>query len=118
MYCRAKPGAWEYECLAICLRAGYHIEIRVGGGSKNLQRIHDFMRRELPSAVLEEEHGGRARYCQPLKDSTLSKLFGRIESASSELCIEDYSVSQSTLEQVFLSFAKAKSEKLEPTVDE
>ena len=37
--------------------------------------------------------------------ASLSRIFGALEQAKEELSIEDYSVSQTTLDQVFINFA-------------
>jgi ATP-binding cassette subfamily A (ABC1) protein 3 len=42
----------------------------------------------------------------PGKNIKWSEIFGILETAKSELSIEDYSISQSSLEQIFLSFTK------------
>lgn len=44
----------------------------------------------------------------PFDDATWSKLFGALEKAKKQLHIETYSLSQTTLEQIFLSFTKAQ----------
>ena len=43
----------------------------------------------------------RHRFEIPAKGQTLAALFGAIEGAKVELCVEDYSVAQTSLEQVF-----------------
>lgn len=42
----------------------------------------------------------------PLQDLKWSEIFGIIESHREELHVEDYSISQTTLEEIFLEFAK------------
>lgn len=41
-----------------------------------------------------------------------SKMFGIMERAKRELAIEDYSIAQTTLEQIFLQFTKYQREGL------
>ena len=41
---------------------------------------------------------------------TWAQVFGTMERAKSQYGIEDYSVSQTTLEQVFLNFARTQRE--------
>jgi hypothetical protein len=57
------------------------------------------------SAKLLEDFGGRLRFALPA-GLRLSRLFKRLEAARLEYSIEDYQISQATLEQVFISFAK------------
>lgn len=42
----------------------------------------------------------------PGKDLKWSEMFGILEDVKTRLNIEDYSISQSSLEQIFLSFTK------------
>lgn len=45
-------------------------------------------------------------YVPPSNETKWSKMFGLIESAKESLEIEDYSIKQTSLEQVFLAMAK------------
>lgn len=45
----------------------------------------------------------------PFSDATWSKLFGILESGKKQLHIETYSLSQTTLEQIFLSFTRQQA---------
>ncbi|KAF0306540.1 ATP-binding cassette sub-family A member 5 [Amphibalanus amphitrite] len=61
----------------------------------------------FPAAILEESYGERLRYKIPQQDvGSLSKGFSEMEAAKQRLGMEEYSLSQTTLEQVFLRFAK------------
>ena len=70
--------------------------------------VKQFVATTFQGALLEEEHGGRLKYRLPMEGLSLSRVFGAIEGGKGALAIDDYSVSQSTLEQVFLSFAKSR----------
>eukprot|EP00897_Mesotaenium_endlicherianum_P001456 jgi/Mesen1/1338/ME000013S00825 len=95
---------------------GYYLELRTRGGEESERQVDRFLRSTFLGAELEEQHMGRARYRLPQKDLSLSKVFRAIEEAKGGLGIEDYSVSQSTLEQVFLSFVKTKEKALKQQV--
>lgn len=45
-------------------------------------------------------------YNIPSKEIKWSEIFGTLEGAKQELDIEDYSIGQTSLEQIFLSFTK------------
>jgi len=75
-----------------------------------LEGVHQFMSLKFPNSRLEEEHLARVKYSIPVKDFKLSQVFGTLEKEKTRLGLEDYSVSQSTLEQVFLSLANAQPE--------
>lgn len=71
--------------------------------------IEEFMIANFPRAQLAEERWQRLTYRLPSDGAPLSRIFGAMEKEKARLDIDEYSVSQSTLEQVFLSFAKRKS---------
>lgn len=73
--------------------------------SAALKSLHQFMKLQFPGAILEEEHMLRVKYCLPNRTQSLSHVFAALEEAKDRLGLEDYSVSQSTLEQIFLSLA-------------
>lgn len=61
-----------------------------------------------------EEYMGLLTYFIPKTDLKWSTMFRLMEEAKDMFNIEDYSISQTSLEQVFLSFAKLqKEEKIE-----
>lgn len=57
-----------------------------------------------------EEYSGLLTYFIPNSNLKWSAMFGLMEEAKVKFNIEDYSLSQTTLEQVFLSFAKLQHE--------
>ena len=67
--------------------------------------IEELVHSLAPNASLDECHNGYSKFTasNSLKLSSTFKLF---EARKAELAIEDYSVSQTTLEKVFLSFSK------------
>ncbi|KAG0616755.1 hypothetical protein M758_5G140000 [Ceratodon purpureus] len=98
----------------VCLGSIQHIKSRFGQGytvelqcatSASLVKLHHFMTSKFPGAHLEEEHMVRVKYSLSRAGLSLSHVFASLETAKHELELEDYSVSQSTLEQVFLSLA-------------
>lgn len=54
----------------------------------------------------------------PFGDAPWSKLFGALESGKTLLHIETYSVSQTTLEQIFIAFTKEDVKKTDEVSDE
>jgi ATP-binding cassette subfamily A (ABC1) protein 3 len=46
----------------------------------------------------------------PSKNLKWSQIFGKLQEAKKRLHIEDYSIAQASLEQVFLSFTKYQRE--------
>lgn len=70
------------------------------------QAIDNFIQQQFPGAILKDKHQELVSY--QLVDNKLpwSKMFGILERSKQELHIEDYSLGQCSLEQVFLSFTK------------
>ena len=92
------------------------IKIRVSSGDQfSLEEktgaLMSFVRETFPSAQLKDHHDGLVHYrIGRTPGLTWARLFGAVERARSTYDIEDYSVSQTTLEQVFISFARMQRE--------
>ncbi|CAK9883366.1 unnamed protein product [Sphagnum jensenii] len=87
-----------------CFGSGYTVELRCKS-PKSLQSLHQFMILKFPESTLEEQHMTRVKYHLPKKAFSLSKAFCALEREKDRLGIEDYSISQNTLEQIFLRLA-------------
>ncbi|XP_071490342.1 phospholipid-transporting ATPase ABCA1-like [Diadema antillarum] len=84
---------------------GYTLTIRLGGEIPCTAALIDFMSLEFPYAMLREQHFNMLEFQLSSADAVLSKLFHQLEENRSRFLIEDYSVSQTTLDQVFINFA-------------
>ena len=84
-----------------------------GGGLPDPQPMMDFIVQSFPGSELKDIHHGMVHY--HIKNTSLSwgYLFGQMEKAKKIFSIEDYSVSQTTLEQVFINFARSQIPPLE-----
>jgi len=119
------------ECEALCGRVGImvcgkltclgsiqHLKGRFGHGYKmeivaaerSIRRVQKFVEKMFEGAKLEEFHAGRLKYHLPKQNMSLSAIFKAIEQHKAELEIEDYSVCQSTLEQIFLLMAQQQDD--------
>ncbi|XP_074664845.1 phospholipid-transporting ATPase ABCA7 [Strix aluco] len=87
---------------------GYTVVVRVGGpGPAPLERL---MQRRFPGIVLTERHGGLLQYQLPPRAGSLASVFSVLAAHRGPCHIEDYSVSQTTLDQVFVRFASEQSD--------
>ena len=68
--------------------------------------VKEFLHQKFPEAVLKEEYYDMLTFNIPSRIIKWSEIFGILESAKERLNIDDYSIGQSSLEQVFLSFTK------------
>jgi len=76
-----------------------------------VSNVKNFIASNFVGAVLKEEFQGMLTYYVPPSDDLKwSAMFGLMETAKKSLNIEDYSISQTSLEQVFLSFTKYQRE--------
>lgn len=66
-----------------------------------IQAVASNMESTFPGIVLKEQHHNMLQYQVPSSVHTsLADIFGHIERVREEMSIEDYSVSQTTLDQV------------------
>ncbi|XP_039428807.1 phospholipid-transporting ATPase ABCA3-like [Culex pipiens pallens] len=75
-----------------------------------LKEVKFFVGKKLPGSVLKEEYQDSLNFHIPQSDLKWSAMFGLMEAHKEQLNIEDYSLGQTTLEQVFLSFTKYQLE--------
>ena len=123
------------ECEALCARIGImvngkfkclgptqHLRKKFGQGftviiklkkelsedPQYVDRVQLAIHQSFPSSVLKDFHQSLLHY--HITDTTIlwSHLFKAMESAKQQLNLEDYLVSDTTLEQIFLAFAKTQ----------
>ncbi|XP_020809671.1 ATP-binding cassette sub-family A member 3-like isoform X2 [Drosophila serrata] len=74
------------------------------GFSNRILIVNTFILKNIRDAELKDEYNGLLTYFMPQNES-LAKVFQLIEENQKKLCIEDYLVTQTRLEEVFLDFA-------------
>eukprot|EP01119_Soliformovum_irregulare_P017046 TRINITY_DN5019_c0_g1_i1.p1 TRINITY_DN5019_c0_g1~~TRINITY_DN5019_c0_g1_i1.p1 ORF type:complete len:1613 (+),score=493.75 TRINITY_DN5019_c0_g1_i1:36-4841(+) len=89
--------------------SGYDLEVKANGDEDIRRAIEE----AFPSSQLEESLNGHLRYHIPKVGMPISRVFAILVDLMEEHSIEDYAASQTTLEQVFISFAKKQTEKKE-----
>ncbi|XP_072373374.1 phospholipid-transporting ATPase ABCA1-like [Scyliorhinus torazame] len=89
---------------------GYTIIVRIAGPNPDLNPVEEFFKRAFPGSILKEKHRSMLQYQLPSFQSSLSRIFSILSNNKEKLQIEDYSVSQTTLDQVFVNFAKDQSD--------
>ncbi|XP_078733168.1 phospholipid-transporting ATPase ABCA1-like [Lampetra fluviatilis] len=85
---------------------GYTVTLRVAGSPPVLPPVEEFIDSAFPGSLLKERHHNMLQYQLPSAESSLAKIFNLLALRKEELNVEDYSVSQTTLDEVFVSFAK------------
>ncbi|XP_023589109.1 phospholipid-transporting ATPase ABCA7 [Trichechus manatus latirostris] len=98
-----------------CLGSAQHLKGKFGAGHTLTLRVPatqpkpavGFVAAAFPGAELREAHGGRLRFQLPPGGlCALGRVFGELAAHGAEHGVEDFSVSQTTLEEVFLYFSK------------
>ncbi|KAM7418256.1 hypothetical protein PAMA_017758 [Pampus argenteus] len=89
---------------------GYTIILRVAGPDPNLLPVMKFIESELSGSTLKEKHRNMLQYQLPSSLTSLAHIFSILAENKDTLRIEDYSVTQTTLDQVFVNFAKDQSD--------
>ncbi|XP_062285528.1 retinal-specific phospholipid-transporting ATPase ABCA4-like isoform X3 [Scomber scombrus] len=105
-----------------CLGTIQHLKYKFGDGyvvtmkikadkpglSPELEPVESFMESCFPGCVQREKHYNTLQY-EITTSSSLARIFQLVVANKERLSIEDYSVSQTTLDQVFVNFAKQQT---------
>lgn len=75
-----------------------------------LRAVENFFQESYPGSILREVQDTRLRYEVSSEGTKISNLFLKIEEKKDELNLQDYGISQTTLEQVFNMHAAAEEE--------
>lgn len=89
---------------------GYTVIVRVGGSPPALGPVEEFVHETFPGSVLKEKHHNTLQYQLPHSEGALANIFSQFTTHQQRLGVEDYSVSQTTLDQVFVNFARYQQE--------
>ncbi|XP_010150183.1 PREDICTED: retinal-specific ATP-binding cassette transporter, partial [Eurypyga helias] len=91
---------------------GYIVTLKIKASKSGLPPdptpAEQFIRMNFPGSLQREKHYNMLQY--QICSSSLAKIFRLIISNKENLHIEEYSVSQTTLDQVFVNFAKQQME--------
>ncbi|KAL7030128.1 hypothetical protein ACKWTF_006533 [Chironomus riparius] len=110
----------EFKCLGSVqhlknkFSKGFFLSIKAGFDSnadvlsRKLLLVKDFVSRTFSGAALKEEYIDILAYHIPSAQLKWSQIFGIMEDAKDKLGIADYSLGQTSLEQVFLYFTKSQ----------
>ncbi|KAK5607825.1 ATP-binding cassette sub- A member 1 [Crenichthys baileyi] len=105
-----------------CLGSVQHLKNRFGDGYTIILRLADtkldadscpvdtYMRTSFPIIELKERHKSVLQYQLPSHACCLARVFDVLANNYEELGVVDFSISQTTLDQVFVSFAKEQTD--------
>ncbi len=89
------------------------IKLHVTDFDAQLAEITAFVQSLAPSSTLISENGGLLTFEVPRAEMRMGHAFGQLASNKERLRIEDYSIAQPTLEQVFIRTVKRYDQKSE-----
>ncbi|XP_053686916.1 phospholipid-transporting ATPase ABCA1-like [Sabethes cyaneus] len=106
-----------------CLGSTQHLKNRFSQGfminvkmqksddlKSNISDVKDFIKKRFSDAQLREAHDEYLSFFIPPTQQKWSKMFGIMDASKNSLSIEDYTICQTTLEQVFLHFTKNRKQ--------
>ncbi|OXB70511.1 UNVERIFIED_CONTAM: hypothetical protein H355_016817, partial [Colinus virginianus] len=101
-----------------CLGSVQHLKNRFGDGYTVVVRavgpalgtVQHLMQCSFPGIALQEQHGSTLQYRLPSHACSLAHVFRVLAAHCGHGPIQDYSVSQTTLDQVFVHFAREQSD--------
>ncbi|XP_031749717.1 ATP-binding cassette sub-family A member 12-like [Xenopus tropicalis] len=119
------------ECEALCTRLAImvngkfqcigslqHIKSRFGSGftvkmylrdsTVSVEALTSFMCRHFPNTHLKDQHFTMVEYHVPVTTGGIAVIFDLLEANKSDLNIIHFSVSQTTLDEVFINFAQSQ----------
>jgi hypothetical protein len=85
-------------------------EQKVEATQEAVEKFKTFVKDRFPGSYLIEYHSNRLKFRLPKDLMPLGAIFTMIEANRATLHVEEYSVSETTLEQIFLHFAKQQDE--------
>uniref|UniRef100_S4RJ93 ATP-binding cassette, sub-family A (ABC1), member 12 n=1 Tax=Petromyzon marinus TaxID=7757 RepID=S4RJ93_PETMA len=85
---------------------GHMIKLRLSSGNSKVTEVTEFITSHFPGAYLKEQHISQLEFQVPSNAGKLSEIFIALEKEKESLSIQHYSISQTTLDQVFINFAR------------
>ncbi|XP_059011321.1 phospholipid-transporting ATPase ABCA3-like [Mustela lutreola] len=85
------------------------VKLKMDTDENELEDFKTYIATVFPGSELKQENQGILNYYIPREDNGWGKVFGILEEVKEKFSLEDYSISQITLEQVFLSFASPEN---------
>ncbi|XP_075384228.1 phospholipid-transporting ATPase ABCA3-like [Tenrec ecaudatus] len=91
-------------------------KINMNKDENKLQEFKEFIATTFPGNIINQEHQGILDYYIPSDEISWGKVFGILEDAKLLFNLEDYSISQIKLEQIFLAFANIDKTEHDPKI--
>ncbi|KAI4574758.1 hypothetical protein MJT46_004037 [Ovis ammon polii x Ovis aries] len=94
---------------------GFTVKVHVKNARVSMEALTRFMQLHFPKTYLKDQHLSMLEYHVPVTAGGVANIFDLLEANKTALNITNFLVSQTTLEEVFINFAK--DQKCYETVD-
>ncbi|XP_074856969.1 glucosylceramide transporter ABCA12 [Carettochelys insculpta] len=85
---------------------GFTVKMHLMSGEVSTEALTELMQSHFPNTCLKDRHLNTVEYHVPVSAGGVTNIFGLLETNKIAFKIRHFSVSQTTLEEVFINFAK------------
>ncbi|KAM6349075.1 glucosylceramide transporter ABCA12 [Alca torda] len=89
---------------------GFTVKMHLNSNTVNTEMLTEFMKSHFPNTCLKDRHFNMVEYHVPVSAGGVANIFDLLEASKAAFDIRHFSVSQTTLEEVFIDFAKDQAD--------
>ncbi|OPJ80232.1 ATP-binding cassette sub-family A member 12 isoform B [Patagioenas fasciata monilis] len=89
---------------------GFTVKMHLNSNTVCTETLTEFMKSHFPNTCLKDRHFNMVEYHVPVSAGGVANIFDLLEASKSAFNIRHFSVSQTTLEEVFINFAKNQTD--------
>ncbi|XP_068052641.1 glucosylceramide transporter ABCA12 [Anomalospiza imberbis] len=89
---------------------GFTVKMHLNSSTVCTEKLTEFMKSHFPNTCLKDQHFRMVEYHVPVSAGGVANIFDLLEGSKAAFNIRHFSVSQTTLEEVFINFAKDQAD--------
>ncbi|XP_051480136.1 LOW QUALITY PROTEIN: glucosylceramide transporter ABCA12 [Apus apus] len=89
---------------------GFTVKMHLNSSTVSTEMLTEFMKSHFPNTCLKDRHFNMVEYHVPVSAGGVANIFDLLEASKAAFNIRHFSVSQTTLEEVFINFAKDQAD--------
>ncbi|KAM6332822.1 glucosylceramide transporter ABCA12 [Podargus strigoides] len=89
---------------------GFTVKMHLNNNTVSTELLTEFMKSHFPNTCLKDQHFNMVEYHVPVSAGGVANIFDLLEANKAAFNIRHFSVSQTTLEEVFINFAKDQAD--------
>ncbi|XP_065607453.1 glucosylceramide transporter ABCA12 [Cyrtonyx montezumae] len=89
---------------------GFTVKMHLNSSTVGTETLTEFMKSHFPNTCLKDRHFNMVEYHVPVSAGGVANIFDLLEASKEAFKIRHFSVSQTTLEEVFIDFAKDQAD--------